>query len=180
MADSASITPWPGAGWVFDPPPGWPVGRDFDPFRGKGVLAEWPDAPEDWKFWAPAALAASQPLDAQGEPVVPVAGDGRSAGRAHAARWAIRILVVVLVLGGGSWLWNHVGPGEVVKKDGIGSCWASAKGQAAGTYEPVSCTQGGAEYTVSSEAADESGCPTDTDSYMEKTGGGVWCLKPIP
>jgi hypothetical protein len=181
MADSQAITPWPGPGWVFDPPPGWPVGRDFDPVRGKGVDPSWPDAPEGWKFWAPATLAAAHPIGAQGATVDPAGDDATTSGRGRAATLAIGVLVLVIVVGSATWLWNRVGPGEVVQKDGVGSCWAPVESGPSDSYEPVSCSDDRAEYRVSSAAPTSDACPLESDTYMETpSGDGVWCLTPVP
>ena len=43
-----------GAGWAFNPPPGWPVPPPgWQPREGWKPDPAWPPAPADWEFWKP-------------------------------------------------------------------------------------------------------------------------------
>lgn len=38
-------------GYVFNPPPGWPIPEGFTPQPGWAPDESWPPAPEGWEFW---------------------------------------------------------------------------------------------------------------------------------
>src|SRR5258708_27691204 len=50
-----------GAGWGFNPPPGWPVPPPgWQPPEGWQPDPSWPPAPSGWEFWQPEPQAAPQ------------------------------------------------------------------------------------------------------------------------
>ena len=50
-----------GAGWVFNPPPGWPVPPPgWQPPEGWQPDPSWPPAPSGWEFWQPESQGAPQ------------------------------------------------------------------------------------------------------------------------
>jgi RsiW-degrading membrane proteinase PrsW (M82 family) len=50
-----------GAGWVFNPPPGWPVPPPgWQPPEGWQPDPSWPPAPSGWEFWQPEPQPAPQ------------------------------------------------------------------------------------------------------------------------
>ena len=52
----------PGAGWVFNPPPGWPAPPPgWQPPDGWQPDPSWPPPPSDWQFWRPEIPAAPPP-----------------------------------------------------------------------------------------------------------------------
>src|SRR5579864_1359307 len=52
----------PGAGWVFNPPPGWPAPPPgWQPPDGWQPDPSWPPPPSDWQFWRPEIPAEPPP-----------------------------------------------------------------------------------------------------------------------
>ena len=50
-----------GAGWVFNPPPGWPAPPPgWQPPEGWQPDPSWPPAPSGWEFWQPESQGAPQ------------------------------------------------------------------------------------------------------------------------
>ncbi len=48
-------------GWMFNPPPGWPVPLGFRPQEGWTPDPSWPAAPIGWEFWLAAPAPAPEP-----------------------------------------------------------------------------------------------------------------------
>jgi hypothetical protein len=62
------VPPTPFGGWLFVPPPGWPLpSGQWQPPPGWEPDASWPEAPFGWEFWAcketPLSIAGRSPVD---------------------------------------------------------------------------------------------------------------------
>jgi RsiW-degrading membrane proteinase PrsW (M82 family) len=71
----------PGAGWVFNPPPGWPAPPPgWQPPDGWQPDPSWPPPPSGWQFWRPETPAAPPPQDSFPAPAgeIHLACDGQS------------------------------------------------------------------------------------------------------